>query len=293
MALPINLLQLADGLRKTFVPLGLDKGILDSPYLLISLINIKNKKMKSWTHPKSSFPWTKRQNIWSSFIYSFFCARPFVQKLGTSLIYFVFLCRTIQPKYMVLFHLFIYLFIYLFIFVHDHSIENQGPTNLHFLFADGYLIKIHSPLSFILSFVQDHSTKNLGSHWFIIFIRTRPFDQNIWSFFVYSFFCARPFDQKFESSLIQFFQLHTTIRPKCMVFFNLFFLLCTTISPKIRILIDLFLLFAYSNSTKIYDPLSLLFLLCTAIRPKIRVFIDSFLLLYMTIWLKLGVILTL
>ena len=201
MALPINLLQRADGLRKTFVPLGLDKGILDSPYLLISLINIKSKKVKSWTHPKSSFPWTKRQNIWSSFIYSFFRARPFVQKLGTSLIYFVYMCTTIQTKYMVLFHLFIYLFIYLFIclflcatirskirvpliyiFYLRTAIRSKYTVLFHLffllcrtilpkiwvlsgllsLFAPDHLIKIYGPFSFILSFVHDHSTKNLG-----------------------------------------------------------------------------------------------------------------------------------
>ena len=32
------------------------RGVLDSPHLLVLLI-YKNNKMKSWTHPTSSFPW--------------------------------------------------------------------------------------------------------------------------------------------------------------------------------------------------------------------------------------------
>ena len=41
--LPINLLQLAEGLWKKFPPLGLHKGILDSSYLLILLISTKQQ----------------------------------------------------------------------------------------------------------------------------------------------------------------------------------------------------------------------------------------------------------
>ena len=41
--LPINLLQLAEGLRKKFPPLGLHKGILDSSCLLILLISTKQQ----------------------------------------------------------------------------------------------------------------------------------------------------------------------------------------------------------------------------------------------------------
>ena len=50
-----NFLQLEKGLRRSFPPLGLSKRILDSPYLLIPLIDTKSKKMQSWTHPASSF----------------------------------------------------------------------------------------------------------------------------------------------------------------------------------------------------------------------------------------------
>ena len=45
------------------------------------------------------------QNIWSSFIYSFFGGRPFDQKLGFSFIHFLNFYMTIRPKYMVLFYL--------------------------------------------------------------------------------------------------------------------------------------------------------------------------------------------
>ena len=89
-------------------------------------------------------------------------------------------------------------------------------------------------LSFILSFVHNHLTKNYGPHWFISFI-WRRFNQHIWFSFIYFFFCARPFDQKLWSSFIYLFYLHTTIRPRIMV------------------LIDLFLLFAHYHSTKIYS----------------------------------------
>ena len=46
-------------------------------------------------------------NIWSSFIYSFFSARPFDEKLGSSLIYFIYLQKIIRQKYMIFFVSFI------------------------------------------------------------------------------------------------------------------------------------------------------------------------------------------
>ena len=52
-----------------------------------------------------------------SFILSLFCARPFDQKLGSSLIYFFYLYTTIRPKIRVLINL-------IFLFVHDHSTKN-------------------------------------------------------------------------------------------------------------------------------------------------------------------------
>ena len=56
----MRLLQsLEEGLRRSFPSLGLHKGILDSPCLLILLIYTKrkNNNMKFWTDPASSFPW--------------------------------------------------------------------------------------------------------------------------------------------------------------------------------------------------------------------------------------------
>ena len=173
--------------------MGLGKGILDSLYLLIPLINTKSKKMKRWTHTTSSFLWvtpgTKRKNIRSSL--------------------------------------------------------------------------------FILSFVHGRSTKNYGHHWFISFICTRPFDQDIWSSLIYSFSCTRPFDQELRSSLIYSFYSNTTIQPIYMVLFCAwpfeqkllssfiyFFYLYTTIRSKCMVFIHLFLLFTHNHSTKIYGPLS-------------------------------------
>ena len=58
---PNKLLQLEGFLRRGFPPLGLHKGILDSPCLLILLIYTKHKnnKMKFWTRSTSSFPWVR------------------------------------------------------------------------------------------------------------------------------------------------------------------------------------------------------------------------------------------
>ena len=47
-----NLLFFTEGLRRSSPTLGLGKGILDSPYLLIPLISTKNKKLKPWTHTR-------------------------------------------------------------------------------------------------------------------------------------------------------------------------------------------------------------------------------------------------
>ena len=125
--------------------------------------------------------------IWSSFIYFFFWERPFDQDLGYSLIYFLYLHTTIRQKYRVLFHLFFFL-------VGNHSAKNYGPhhwfisyictrpfdkniwsffylifllctairslIHLFLLFAHDHSTKLYDPLSFILSLVCDHSTKN-------------------------------------------------------------------------------------------------------------------------------------
>ena len=115
------------GLKRSFPSsLGLGEEILDSTLLqlLIPLINTKNKKMKSWTHPASSF-----------------------------------LCLS--------------------------NIRNEKTKHMQY-----------GPFSSRYSFlVHDNSTKNYGPHWFISFICTRPFHQNIWSSFIYFFFYKQPFDQ--------------------------------------------------------------------------------------------------
>ena len=85
-------------------------------------------------------------NIWSSFIYSFFSARPFDQKLGSSLIYFFRLHTTIRQKYMIFFLSFILslcttirpknrvLINSLFLFVHNLSTKLGVSLALLFIF---------------------------------------------------------------------------------------------------------------------------------------------------------------
>ena len=146
------------------------------------------------------------KNYGLHWLFFFFCTRPFDQNIWSPFIYSL-LQTTIRPKNMVLFNLFL-------LFTHDN------------------LTKIYGLLSFIVSFVQDHSndhdhddlTKNYGPHWFIFFICKRPFDRNIWSSFIYLFY------------------LHTTVRQIFMVFFHLFFLLQTTIQPNYMVFFHLFFL---------------------------------------------------
>ena len=186
-------------------PTGVRQGNLG---VTLPLINTKSKRMKPWTHTASSFPWVipgkKRQNIWSSFIYSFFYAQPFDQELRSSMNLF-YLHTTIRPKYMALFFMFFLLdttirpkymvLLYLFFLLYT-TIQPKIKVliNLFVLFTHDHSTKIYGPLSFILSFVHDHSTKNYGLHRLIYFICTPPFDQNMWSIFIYSFFCARRFN---------------------------------------------------------------------------------------------------
>ena len=60
--LPNNLLQLEEGLRRNFPPLELDKGIFDSPCLLILLIYTSNKENSSTMQVDK----TNRCDQWSS-----------------------------------------------------------------------------------------------------------------------------------------------------------------------------------------------------------------------------------
>ena len=100
-----------------------------------------------------------------------FCARPFDQKLGSTLIYFFYLHRTIRQKHIVLFHLFFLLNMTIrpkvkihtdlfLLFVHHHSTKIHGPHWFIFLCARDHSTKIYGILSLILSFMHDHSTKN-------------------------------------------------------------------------------------------------------------------------------------
>ena len=80
--------------------------------------------------------------------YSFFTARPFDQKLESSLIYFFHLHTTIREKYMIFFSSFVLslcttiqpkhsVLTNLFLFVHDHSIKlGVNLTILFILFLD-------------------------------------------------------------------------------------------------------------------------------------------------------------
>ena len=113
------------------------------------------------------------------------------------------------------------------------------------------------------------------------FIRTRPFDKNMWFYFIYSFFCVRPFDQNLGPSLNFFFfflfandhstkiydppsfilALHTPVGPKLKYSLIYLFYLYMTIQPNIRVLTDFLLLFAHGYSTKSYGPLSFILFL--------------------------------
>ena len=210
MPLHNNLLQLTEGLRRSFPPLGLGKGILDSRSLVIPLINTKNKKMESWTHPTSSFPWatigTKRQNIWSSFIYSFFCARPFDQKLGSSLIYFVHFYTTIRAKYMVLFHLF---FLLCTIIRPKVKLLIDLFLSLHTTIRPKYMVLFH-----------------------LFFLLYTTIDQKIGSSLTYFFYLHTTIPQKYV--LLTFIlSLCTTIRPKTRVLVNLLILFSHDHSTKL------------------------------------------------------------
>ena len=133
------------------------------------------------------------------------CARPFDQKLASSLIYFFYVHTTIRPNYMVLFHLFFLLRTTIrprlrvltdlfLLFAHDHSTKIQGPLSFILSFSGQpfyqklgsaliYFLYLYTTIRqkymvlflFNLSFVHDHSIP----HSFISFICTRPFDQII------------------------------------------------------------------------------------------------------------------
>ena len=151
--------------------------------------------------------WPFGKNVWSSFIYSFLSVRPFHQKLESSLIYLIYMHTTIRPKQMIFFYLFFLLYTTIWP-------KHRILIDLFVLFEQDHSTKICDPCSVNLCFAHDHSTNNLVPRWFISFIFTRPFDQNIWSSFIYSSLYA-------------------------------------TFPSKLRILISLFLLFVQDHSTKV------------------------------------------
>ena len=59
---PLHFQQLALHLRRIFQSLRQGKDILNTPFSFVSLINTRNKKMKSWTHPASP-PSNKTRNL--------------------------------------------------------------------------------------------------------------------------------------------------------------------------------------------------------------------------------------
>ena len=101
----------------------------------------------------------------SFFVCSFFCAWPFDQKLGSSLIYFVYLHTTIRLKYMFPFYL------YFLLYTTVRS-KIKVLISLFLLFAHDHLTKLYGPISFILSFVHDHLTKGKGPLIYFFYLHT-------------------------------------------------------------------------------------------------------------------------
>ena len=128
------------------------------------------------------------------------------------------LCTTIRPKIRVLIDLFL-------LCAHDHSTKIYGLLSFIFSFVYDHSTKIRVLIDLFLLFVHDHSTKLYGPPPFIL-----------------SVFCARPFDQKLGSSLIYLLYLYTTIRPKVRVLTDYFFYLHTTIQPNYKVLFHLLFL---------------------------------------------------
>ena len=113
-----------------------------------------------------------------------------------------------------------------YLFAHNHSTKTYHPLSFILFFVYDHSTKIRVLIYLFLLFVHDHSTKLFGPLSFILFLfRARPFDQKLGSLsFILSFFGARPFEQKLGSSLIYSFHLYTTIRPKIKVPTNLMLL---------------------------------------------------------------------
>ena len=157
--------------------------------------------------------------IWSSFIYSFFSAQPLDQRVGSKLINFFYLYRTIRQKYMVLFHLF---------FLLCTTIRQKYMVFFHLsLFLCTTIwpkIKVHTDL-----FLYMYTT-----------IRPK-INVHIDSFF----YLHTAIRQKYMIFFLSFIlSLCTTIRPKNRVLINLLFLFVHKHSAKLGVTLALlFILF--------------------------------------------------
>ena len=139
------------------------------------------------------------QKLRSALIYFFICTLPFDQKLRSSLIYFFYLHTTIRPNCRVLFHLF---------FLKCTTIRPK--------------IRVHIDLFFI---------------W------TRPFDQIIGSSLIYFFCLHTTIWQKYMTFFLSFIHsLCRTIRPKNRVLINVLFLFVHDHSTKLGVTLTLLLI---------------------------------------------------
>ena len=80
-------------------------------------------------------------------------ARRFDQNLGSPLIYLFYMHATIRQKYMVFFHL-------ISLFCTTIRPKTRVLIDLSFLCVRDHSAEIYVPLSFILYFEHDYSTKN-------------------------------------------------------------------------------------------------------------------------------------
>ena len=209
---------------------GLHKGILNYLYVLILLIYTKHKnnKIKSCTHPISSFSlrrfihWVDNtENVWlinsrvvarKSWMERYFPQSPWMcttirPEFSVTLIYFFYLHTTIWQKYMNLFHL-------IFLLYTTIWPKLRVLIDLFILCANNHLTQIYGSFSFILSFVTTIQPRlRILTDLFLLF--------------------AHDHSTKIYDPLS----------------FNLSFV--TTIRPKIRVLINLFISFVHDHSTKI------------------------------------------
>ena len=142
----------------------------------------------------------------------FFCARPFDQKIRSTLIYFFIFDQKLGSSIIYLFYLYT-------------TIRRKIRVLIDLFFYWHTTIRPNYTVLFHLFFLQCATIRpKIRVHIDFFFFFTRPFDQIIGSSFIYYFFSAQPFDQKLESSLMYIFHLHTTIRQTYMIFFISFIL---------------------------------------------------------------------